>query len=256
MRGRGSRDHAGHATWQQRWHPELMRPAGLDGTSGRPADLPTGTWRRSTPECSANQSNESTENEGPSRAIPWNVDLQALAPEVIASLAAATSIGCHGGGSMASPLLPRGQRPEAPAHPLVVRFLPLPPRRTSDGALVGEIIDGELVASPRPAPRHALASSAVGTDLFGAFGRGRTGDWWILLEPELHLGPDVLDRDVVGWRRQWMPTLPETAFFTVRPRGTENATGPCAAPGARRRAARPRSPAARAWVPRDRSRWG
>jgi hypothetical protein len=28
--------------------------------------------------------------------------------------------------------------------------------------LVAEIIDGELVTSPRPAPRHAVASSAIG----------------------------------------------------------------------------------------------
>jgi Uma2 family endonuclease len=83
--------------------------------------------------------------------------------------------------------------------------------------LVGEILAGELVVSPRPAPRHALASAAVISDLFGAYGRGSASGWWILDEPELHLGPDVLDPDVAGWRRERMPTLPETAYFTLAP---------------------------------------
>jgi len=60
--------------------------------------------------------------------------------------------------------------------------------------LVAEIIDGELITSPRPAPRHALASSVLLTNLMGPFhfGTGGGGEgpggWWILIEPELHLG--------------------------------------------------------------------
>jgi hypothetical protein len=55
--------------------------------------------------------------------------------------------------------------------------------------VVGEIIDGDLIASPRPAPRHALASSAIGGELAGPFhkGRGGPGGWIILDKPELHL---------------------------------------------------------------------
>ena len=37
--------------------------------------------------------------------------------------------------------------------------------------LVAEIIDGELVTSPRPASPHALAAMRIGTDLGGAFDR-------------------------------------------------------------------------------------
>ena len=36
---------------------------------------------------------------------------------------------------------------------------------------IGEIVDGELIASPRPAAPHAAASSALGADLHTAFGR-------------------------------------------------------------------------------------
>ena len=85
--------------------------------------------------------------------------------------------------------------------------------------LVGEIIDGELIVSPRPAPRHALASSHLGAELTGPFGRGKggPGGWWILDEPELHFGRQVLVPDLAGWRRERMPKLPETAWFETVP---------------------------------------
>ena len=40
---------------------------------------------------------------------------------------------------------------------------------------IAEIIDGELVVSPRPAPAHAVASSALGGELSGPFQRGKGG---------------------------------------------------------------------------------
>ncbi|MBF5044760.1 Uma2 family endonuclease [Aggregicoccus sp. 17bor-14] len=84
---------------------------------------------------------------------------------------------------------------------------------------VGEIVDGELYVSPRPASRHAIAASALGGELFGPFHRGRNGPggWWLLDEPELHLGPDVLVPDLAGWRRERMPRVPEVTFFTLAP---------------------------------------
>jgi Uma2 family endonuclease len=84
---------------------------------------------------------------------------------------------------------------------------------------VGEIIAGELYASPRPAPRHALATSVLGGELMAPFhlGRGGPGGWWLLVEPELHCGDDVLVPDLAGWRREGLPSLPRTAFFTVAP---------------------------------------
>ena len=85
--------------------------------------------------------------------------------------------------------------------------------------VVGEIIAGELVVSPRPAPRHAQASAILTGDLTQPFGRGRggPGGWWILDEPELHLGGDVLVPDLAGWRRERLPALPEAAYFDLAP---------------------------------------
>ena len=85
--------------------------------------------------------------------------------------------------------------------------------------LIGEILAGELVVSPRPAPRHAQASSGLGA-LIGApfgYGRGGPGGWRILDEPELHLRDDVVVPDLAGWRLERMPGLPETAFFELPP---------------------------------------
>ena len=56
---------------------------------------------------------------------------------------------------------------------------------------VAEILDGELYATPRPALRHARASTTLGGDLTTRFdgpagGGENPGGWWILDEPELH----------------------------------------------------------------------
>lgn len=85
--------------------------------------------------------------------------------------------------------------------------------------LVGEIVDGILHASPRPAPRHSRSSSCILGDLHGPYDRGSggPGGWWILHEPELHLGRNVLVPELAGWRRQRMPRLPEEAFHTLSP---------------------------------------
>jgi Uma2 family endonuclease len=86
--------------------------------------------------------------------------------------------------------------------------------------VVGEIIGGELIVSPRPAPRHAVAASVLGGDLgppYHGSGRGGPGGWWILFEPEFHTDDDVLVPDLAGWRRTRLPVLPETAYFALAP---------------------------------------
>jgi Uma2 family endonuclease len=85
--------------------------------------------------------------------------------------------------------------------------------------MVAEILDGALYTSPRPGPRHAAASSGLGGALHGPFDRGRggPGGWWILDEPEVHLGPDVVVPDLAGWRRARVPALPEETYFSVAP---------------------------------------
>jgi Uma2 family endonuclease len=87
--------------------------------------------------------------------------------------------------------------------------------------LIGEIIDGELVASPRPAPAHSRATMVLSQDL-GAFDRstggpGGPGGWLFLFEPELHLHGDVVVPDVVGWRRERMSRVPDAAGIELPP---------------------------------------
>ncbi|AKT41527.1 Uma2 family endonuclease [Chondromyces crocatus] len=84
---------------------------------------------------------------------------------------------------------------------------------------VAEIVRGVLHTFPRPAGPHSKASTLLSADLVGPFSRGRggPGGWWILFEPELHLGPDVLVPDLAGWRRERMPEVPDVPFFTLPP---------------------------------------
>jgi Uma2 family endonuclease len=85
--------------------------------------------------------------------------------------------------------------------------------------VIAEIVDGELRLSPRPAIPHTGAASSLGF-LLGPpfqFGDGGPGGWIICVEPELHLGEDVLVPDLAGWRTERLPTLPRDAFFTIAP---------------------------------------
>lgn len=85
--------------------------------------------------------------------------------------------------------------------------------------LVGEIVDGELFASPRPTPRHAVSTSALAGALVAPlqFGEGGPGGWWFLFEPELHLNEQVVVPDLAGWRRERLPTIPEEPYFSIAP---------------------------------------
>lgn len=86
--------------------------------------------------------------------------------------------------------------------------------------LLAELIDGELRLSPRPAKPHTAALSALGEELGPPFkrGRGGPGGWIILVEPEVHLGDDVLVPDLAGWRRERMPQIvADEPFFTLAP---------------------------------------
>jgi len=86
--------------------------------------------------------------------------------------------------------------------------------------MVGEIIAGELVTQPRPGPKHARASSAVGAILFNEYdfkSAGGPQGWWIIDEPECHLSADVVVPDVAGWKKTSMSELPDTAWFETPP---------------------------------------
>lgn len=87
--------------------------------------------------------------------------------------------------------------------------------------VVAEVIDGRLYTHARPRVRHARAASRLGSRLCPPFdeGIGGPGGWILLIEPELHLGPDpdILVPDMAGWRRETLPELPDDLFVTVPP---------------------------------------
>lgn len=86
--------------------------------------------------------------------------------------------------------------------------------------MVAEILNGELVLSPRPAFRHANTTSGIGMGLSPFHGGPRgddPGGWWILDEPELHFGREVMVPDLAGWRRERLPELPDVAWLDLSP---------------------------------------
>lgn len=84
---------------------------------------------------------------------------------------------------------------------------------------IAEIINGELHVNPRPSGPHAVSASILGMDLGPPFqrGRGGPGGWWIVFEPELHLGRQILVPDLAGWRRERLPVYPAGPFVTLPP---------------------------------------
>jgi len=88
--------------------------------------------------------------------------------------------------------------------------------------VIGEIIAGELVVSPRPSGPNIGVASALGFELGPPyqFGRGGgPGGWWILDEPEVELARDVnhVVPDLAGWKKDRLPQLPTGHVFTVVP---------------------------------------
>ena len=85
--------------------------------------------------------------------------------------------------------------------------------------MVAEIVGGKLYTHPRPSSPHTLASSGLGARIATRFhfGDGGPGGWWILDEPELHLGEDILVPDIAGWRRERIPVYPIKVYFTLVP---------------------------------------
>ena len=82
----------------------------------------------------------------------------------------------------------RALRRRVPARKATYRdVLDAPPH------MVAEIVKGALHTQPRPA------------------------SWWIVDEPELHFGEDILVPDLAGWRRERMPDYPDTPYFALAP---------------------------------------
>jgi Uma2 family endonuclease len=85
--------------------------------------------------------------------------------------------------------------------------------------MTGEIIEGELIVTPRPARRHIEVASSLGGELVPPyrFGRGGPGGWLIYDEPEIHFGKNVIVPDLAGWKSERLSTTAEEHCFTVPP---------------------------------------
>jgi Uma2 family endonuclease len=86
--------------------------------------------------------------------------------------------------------------------------------------MIGQIVNGELVATPRPSYKHGLSSSTLGGLILGPYqlgSGGGPGGWWIIDEPEVHLGGHVLVPDLAGWRKTRMPELPAGNWTELSP---------------------------------------
>ncbi len=86
--------------------------------------------------------------------------------------------------------------------------------------VIGEIVAGEIRATPRPNPPHVRAASALSVLVGGPFGfgigGGSPGGWMILAEPRVRFGDDVRVPDLAGWRRERYAE-PESGPYTAVP---------------------------------------
>lgn len=87
-------------------------------------------------------------------------------------------------------------------------------------SMIGEIIHGELVATPRPSFAHSHVAFNISGELARPFGRGSgggPGGWLILYEPEIYPGGQVLVPDFAGWRREKLAGQPRSEWATIPP---------------------------------------
>jgi Uma2 family endonuclease len=86
--------------------------------------------------------------------------------------------------------------------------------------MTGEIINGELIAAPRPSRRHVYASTSLGGKLTPPYQFGEAngpGGWIIIIEPEVGLGRNILVPDLAGWKRERFPVAEDHNWISTPP---------------------------------------
>jgi len=85
--------------------------------------------------------------------------------------------------------------------------------------MTGEIVNGELVVTPRPSRKHANTASMLTAEIIPPYrsGRGGPGGWIILDEPEISFGEDILVPDLAGWKKERFPMEEPHNWISVAP---------------------------------------
>jgi Uma2 family endonuclease len=91
---------------------------------------------------------------------------------------------------------------------------------TPDDGRVWEVLGGSLEAQPRPRPTHGAAQGLLFADLADPFyqGRGGSGGWWLVIEPDVELEPhEIVVPDLAGWRTAAMADAPTERPIRTKP---------------------------------------
>lgn len=85
--------------------------------------------------------------------------------------------------------------------------------------MIGEILNGELIVTPRPAARHMHVTTVLSGEIEPPYrrGRGGPGGWIFLIEVEIKLGEDIVVPDLAGWHRERFPTELEHNWIPIAP---------------------------------------
>jgi Uma2 family endonuclease len=86
--------------------------------------------------------------------------------------------------------------------------------------MTGEIINGELLVTPRPSRKHLYAASTLGEEIGPPYRSGRGGGpgGWVLLDgPEISFGENILVPDMAGWKRDRFPIEEPHNWISVAP---------------------------------------
>jgi Uma2 family endonuclease len=85
--------------------------------------------------------------------------------------------------------------------------------------MTGEIVNGELIVTPRPSRKHLYAGSTLGDEIGPPYrsGRGGPGGWVILDGPEISFGENILVPDLAGWKKERFPIEEPHNWISVVP---------------------------------------
>ncbi|MHC1727216.1 MAG: Uma2 family endonuclease [Syntrophobacteraceae bacterium] len=86
--------------------------------------------------------------------------------------------------------------------------------------MTGEIINGELIVTPRPSRRHVYTASTLDKKIgypYQLGGGDGPGGWIILVEPEVKLGENIVVPDLGGWKRERFPQSGEANWLSIAP---------------------------------------